>query len=414
MAIKGLFSSDASPAHERVQGFAKALVQYEAVNQAPLLSAFGINTNRSLKSTNYEWTEQQKLTGINYVVDNGNNPLASTLRLADTSWVTEHMIFLVISTGEFLFVTGVSGNVVTFVRGYGNNTVRPIVPTATRHIEIQRIGTAFHEGSERPEAVAMRPGQPKFNLTQIFRNSWAVTRTAKMVTNHTGNLVSRNKMDCMMLHTRDIETSMLFGIRARGVQNGQPHRSMDGLYRQIVTNIASPAGGILTERALNTFFQVVFANGIAGKNNTNRIAVCGINAITHINNLVRGSTQYQIGVRETSFGINVTEWITPYGTIKLMPHEVLTNTPGRRSDIIVLHPDAVNVHFMYEGAEEDTTDNGRSNGIDGDIGGLISELTMSVEGELSCGILTGVCGTAATPMPTMVVQPYTPPLNPGC
>ena len=414
MAVKGLFSSDASITGDRVAGFAKALIEYNAVNVAPLLAVMGGRTQRGYSSTSYEWVERQRLTGINYIVDNGGNPRGSSMRLADTSWITEHMIFLVIPTGEFLFVSGIAGNVVTFVRGYGNNAVADISPSSTRHVEIQRIGTAFHEGSERPEAVALHAGHPRFNYTQIFRNSWAVTRTAKMVNYRMGDIKTRNKMDCFNLHVRDIEMSMLFGIRASGVHNNQPHRSMDGIYRQIQTNIASPAGGILTERALNSFFQVIFSTGIQGKRNDRRIAVCGTQAITHINNLVRGSTQYQIGLREQAFGINVTEWITPYGTIELMPHEILSSTPGRRSDIIVLHPDALNAFYMYEGEEDDSLERGTSNGIDGDIGGLISELTLSVEGELACGIMTGVCGVAPTPQPTTVVQPYTPPLNPGC
>lgn len=414
MAVKGMFSSDASLTGDRIQGFSKALIEYEAANMAPLLTILGGRTQRGYSSTSYEWTERQRITGINYIVDNGGNPNGASMRLADTSWVTEHMIFMVISTGEFLFVSGISGSVVTFVRGFGNNQVRPISPSSTRHVEIQRIGTAFHEGSERPEAVALHAGQPRFNYTQIFRNTWSVTRTAKQVNYRMGDIRKRNKMDCFNLHVRDIEMAMLFGIRSSGVHNNQPFRTFDGLYRQIQTNIASPAGGILTERALNTFFQVIFSTGIQGKRNDQRIAICGTHAITHINNLVRGSTQYQITGGETMFGMNITEWLTPYGRIKLMPHEILSSTPGRRSDIIVLHPDALNAFFMYEGEEEDTTENGNANGIDGDIGGLVSELTMSIEGELACGIMTGICGSAPTPQPMQIVEPYTPPRHTGC
>lgn len=414
MAFKGLFSSDGSMAGDRIQGFSKTLIEYEAVNMAPLLAITGARTNRGFRQTSYQWTEKQKLTGINYIVGTGGNPRASTMQLADTSWVTEHMLFMVIATGEFLFVSGISGNTVTFVRGYGTGEVSDITPSSTRHVEIQRIGTAFHEGSERPEAVALNAGQPRFNYTQIFRNTWAVTRTAKSVNYQHGDIKTRAKRDCLNFHMMDIEMAMLFGVRASGVHNNQPHRSMDGLYRQIFTNIASPAGGILTERALNTFLQVVFSNGIMGRSNGSRIAICGIQMITHINNLVRNSTQYTIGSRETSFGISITEWVTPYGVVNFLPHDLLSNTPGRRSDLIVLHPDAINVHYMYEGEDDTGIDNNNTMGIDGDIGGLISELTMSVEGELCCGILTGVCGTAPSPMPVQLIEPYTPPRHTGC
>ena len=46
-----------------------------------------------------------------------------------------------------------------------------------------------------------------WTVTQIFRNSWAVTRTAKMVNYRMGDIKTRNKMDCFNLHVRDIEMS---------------------------------------------------------------------------------------------------------------------------------------------------------------------------------------------------------------
>lgn len=411
MAYKGLFSSDGSMAGDRKVGFASAMVELNTVSNAPLLTIMGAKTTRNYRSTSVEWVEKTAMTGVNYIVGNNGDATGCVLRFADTSWITENMIFLVVATGEFLFVTGVSGQVVHVTRGYGSSMIQPIVPTDLSDVVVQRVGTAFHEGSERPDAVSMTQGTPKFQFTQIFRNTWALTRTAKMVSYNLGDMKMRVKKDALMFHTHDIERAILFGIRSSGVQNNQPIRSFDGLYRQITTNIASPAGGILTKTMLDTFFEVIFSHTIDGAPNR-RIVICGRQALTFINRLAEMNTHYVIGGREDTYGVNVTTWVTPHGEVTLIPHDILSNFHGRRADIIVLHPDALEVYYMYEG-EEDCDTLCKTGGIDGDVGGLITEMTFTVKGELACGIMTGICDVAADPTPVQLVQPYEPPAHPG-
>lgn len=414
MSAKGFFSSDMSIPGDRkaALGLTGALIHLNAVNMAPLLTMTNAQTTRGYRSTSVEWVEKQNVTGLGFIVGNNGNPTGNVLRFADTSWITENMIFLVPHSGEFLFVSGVSGQVVHVTRGYGNKHIAPIEPTDQTHIVVQRIGTAFHEGSERPAAVANLPGVPKFNFTQIFRNTWAITRTAKMVEYNLGDKKAMLKRDTAIMHMRDIEMSMLLGVRSSGTQNNQPHRSMDGIYRQIQTNIASPAGGVLTKPMLDTFIEVIFSHTIEGRPN-NRIAICGRHAITLINRLIEMNTHYVVSGREDFFGLSITRWETPHGILTLIPHELLSSLPGRRSDIIVLHPDALHAYYMYEG-EEDSVSLTDTNGVDGDIGGMISELTIALKGELTCGIMTGVCDVAPEPTPVQLIEPYTPPVHPGC
>ena len=415
MSLKGLFSSDMSVPGDRKAplGLTGAMVHLNAVNMAPLLAITNANTTRGYRSTSVEWVEKQNVTGLGFIISNNGNPRGNVLRFADTSWITENMIFFVPHSGEFMFVTGVTGQVVHVVRGYGNKHIADITPTEATHIAVQRIGTAFHEGSERPAAVGNLPGIPKFNYTQIFRNTWAITRTAKLVEYNLGDKKKMLKRDAAMMHIRDIEMSMLLGIRSSGHQNNQPHRSMDGLYRQIVTNIASPAGGILTKPMMDTFIEVIFSHTIEGRPNR-RILICGRHAITLLNRLIEMNTHYMVTGSETFFGLDITTWRTPHGELTFMPHELLSSLPGRRSDIIVLHPDAIHAYYMYEGEEDNVGPSGNTSGVDGDIGGLITEVTMAVKGELTCGIMTGVCDVAPEPTPVTLMEPYTPPVHPGC
>ncbi len=412
MSYKGMFASDGSMTGDRKLGFAGAMVTLGMVAAAPLLTIMGANTTRSYRSTEHQWVEKSAIIGINYIIGNHGSAKGCALKLADTSWVTENMVFMVPSTGEFLFVTGVSGQTVQVQRGFGNGFVADITPNQNSDVVIQRIGTAFPEGSERPTASASQ-GFPKFNYTQIFRNTWAITRTAKMVDYNMGEMKPRLKHETMAMHMQDIETAILLGVRSSSYMNNQPLRSMDGIYRQIATNIASPAGGILTKQMLDTFIEVVFTYNIQGKQNR-RIAVVGRHALTLISRLAELSAGYELTGRQNYFGFDIDTWVTPHGDITLMPHELLSQLHGRRSDIILLHPDALHAYFMYEGEEDNVGPNGSTGGIDGDIGGIISELTIAVKGELACGVMTGICDVAPRPILMQMAEAYTPPTHPGC
>lgn len=420
MAHRGIFASDMSVAGDRRQpsGFDNALISLKTVGVAPFLTSIGENAHRGYRSTHVEWVEKYAMHGVNFIVQSGSaDGLGASMRLADASWVTESMMFLVTATGEMLFVVGVAENIITVTRGFGGTPVSPLLPSAANgHILLQRVGTAFAEGSERPAAVAVSGGPPKYNYTQIFRNSWGVTRTASIVEYNMGNLEMRNKRDCFMLHVKDIETTLLLGIRASGVMNGQPLRTMDGLLRQIMTNIASPAGGILTAKALNYFLEVIFSQGIDGSpNNGRRYAICGIHFISLLTELARQSVQYVMTGNDNSYGLNITTWRTPFGELTFMPSEILSNMPGRRSDVIVIHPDAVHTYYLYEGEEMTSIQANNTMGIDAAMGGLITEMTMALKGEICCGIMTGICDVRGEPNQMVLTQPYNPPLHgPAC
>jgi Family of unknown function (DUF5309) len=412
MSIKGPFASDMSvPGDRKLQGFPRALIELEAVNMAPLIAMAGGQTTRGFRQTSVEWTEKQNQPSWEFIVGNHGNPNGCTFQVADSSAITENSIYLIPSTGEYIFITGVTGNTITVKRDFGNTRNQaPIVPTASAHIMLLNVGNAFNEGSERPAAVSTLPGVPRVNYTQIFRHTWAITRTAKMVEYNLGDMKPRLKKDCMMRHMEAIERAILLGVKTNGHLNGQPFRTFDGIFRSITTNIAAPADGVLTEDMLNTFLEVIFSNNIAGTPNE-RIALVGRSAITMINRLVRGSTQYSINENTTSFGLDISSWKTPHGKITLIPHEMLTNLPGHHSDILILHPKSLHIYHMYEGME-DSDRKEYTNGIDGDIGGLTSELTMAFKGELTAGLFTGICDVAPTPQAMQIVQPHKAAVHP--
>ena len=407
----GLFTTrNDAPQDVANSGFSGALIHYGVANLAPLIAALNGKVTRNWGDTKVEWMEKRKQTGVNYIVSDQGDPLGYHFLFADNTWVTENTIFMVVSTGEVIMVNSINGNRVTVVRGFGGSQIMPIQPTAISDVVLQRIGTAFPEGSQRPIGSSTYH-MTKLNFTQIFRNTWALTRTARMRQRKT-DLKKRLKEETLMIHMRDIEMSMLFGIKSSGYQDGNPLRTMDGIYRQITTNIASPYNGILTKPALDYFLERIFEKTIEGQPNT-RIAVCGRGFITLVNRLAEESRHYIMDGTEDFFGQDVTVWKTPHGTIKLIPHDLLSEIPGRRNDLIVLHPGAFHVYYMYEGQEDHEGVQGNQ-GVDADIGGLITEVTIALKGELTCGIMTGICDIQVQPKPVMITEPMAPIPNPGC
>lgn len=413
MANRGLFDSNSSFAGDRkVGGLSKAMVLLQSVNSSALLTITGANKTRNYRRTSYEWTEKQHHHGLGFIVNNHGDAQGCMLQFNDTSWIVENMVLLVPSTGEFLFVSSVSELTVSVKRGYGTGIIRDINPSDMSNVMVIRVGTAFEEGSCRPTAISMLPGVPKITYTQIFRTTWAITGTAAAVEYNSGDIKPRVKRDTLMMHAKDIEMAMLLGVKSNGILNNRPHRSFDGLYRQLRTNIAMPCNGILTKTQFDMFLEVIFSYTIDGRPNE-RIALCGRHALTLITRLVERNSHYILEKGDRSFGFDIRTWTTPHGDLTLIPHDLLTNLPGHHSDIIVLHPDSLHALFMRE-AEEDKMPLEESCGLDAHIGGLLSELTFAVEGELTGGIFTGICDVAGEPTQVQLVTPPPAYVNEGC
>lgn len=397
-----IFATNRMSAKQQPCGFAGALVKYERANDAPLMAMLGNNVTRNYQSYKVEWEEKMARSGINYIVG-ADTPTGANLHIANGGFVTENTLFMVISTGEVIMVLSANDRRISVIRGFGNTPITPLNVNANTHIPILRIGTAFPEGSERVIGSHVHHFS-RYNYLQIFRNGWAITRTAAMTRGcNNEDILATLKEEAFTQHVMDIELATMFGVRAYGTQQGRPLRTMDGILRQIRTNIASPANGILTTDILDYFIERVFEHSIDGASNE-RWAICGSGFLTMINRLARLEGNYQMDAEVNYYGLNIRRWVTPHGTINLIPHGFFNKIPGYRNDLILIHPAAIRYFYMYEG-EHDNPYGSSNNGVDATVGGLISEMTVMLRGELACGWLTGICDVQITPRPIQIVEP---------
>lgn len=384
MAVKGVFTSDAGIVGDRRTDFASSLLQLMPTGTAPFFALTSGMRSGSISSTITTWFEENHLSGRALV--NNNAGVADTLVVDDASWITPGQIYFVETTGEYVYITAVSGNTLTVVRGFGGTTPSAIDGTGTA-VPMQRISNAHEEGSSKPNSVT-NLGYPVFNYTQIFRTPWDLTRTARRSEFYTGDRVAKSRADALLFHSEDIERSIIWGRRSQGVQNGKPFRTMNGIIPLIVTN-AEVQSSDVSYTDLRDFLEGIFAVNVKGKPNE-RIAFCGNTVIGVIDSIVLHHSHMNISVGQTEFGMNVRKWMTPYGDISLMTHPLMNESPYFTKDLYVIHPGCVETLYMDKTFEDRYDANGQRAGVDADYGVYTTEMTMRYMAERTGGKFTGI------------------------
>lgn len=386
-AIPGVFMSDSGMVGDPVGDFASALLQEVPTGSAPLLALSSGMKSENATDTLVHWFEEQHLSGRTVFTESIDNS-ETGFDVADGSSFVNGVLALVEESGEYVLVTAVSGNTLTVVRGFGGTTA----DTATNGTGLQRITTVYEEASARPTAVA-NLGFPRFNYTQLFRNAWNISGTAKAVQFYTGSKVAKNKRDATLLHGEDIERALWFGVKTYGTINGNRFTTLDGLDAQITTNVV-PAAATTDWDDIDDFLQDIFSKNIKGEPNE-RIAFCGNGVLKVLNGIARLEGLLQIEVGQTEFGLNVHRWTSPYGNISLMTHPLFNESPLWTKDLRVLHPAAMTTKWLRRTFEDACDQNGQRAGVDADFGVYTSELSLKYGVESTGGRFTGMTAAAA-------------------
>lgn len=391
MAIKGIFASHSNIVGARRGDFASAILQTNPTGNAPMLALSSGMMSRGLGDTVATWFEENHLSGRIGVTNNASTGTAFTVD--DSTQVIAGQIYYVESTGEVVFIEGISSSSATVTRGFGGTTNTALDGSGTTKY-MQLIGTASEEGSSKPTAIA-NLGYPRFNYAQIFRNAWDVTGTAKAVQFHTGDIVAKNKADASLFHAEGIERASFWGVKAMGVMNGQPFRTMDGVKQQIQTNVEVQSGSVKWSNHFRPFFQDIFATNIKGQPNE-RIAFCGNTVLAVLDDCARLDSQINLVPGATSWGMNIHTFTTPFGTVKLLSHPLFNENPTFTKELVVMHPAAVEYRWLRKTFSDDYDTNGTRLGVDGDFGVITSELTFCYKAEKTAGWFSGIDTAAAS------------------
>lgn len=393
MALRGIFTSHQGVVGERAGEFSNAILHYYPDGQAQFFAISSGIPQVAAADTTFHWYEDSHISGRQPIVSGGTS---TTIVVNDGSFYIPNQILMVEETGEYVFVTAAVGNSLTVMRGLAGTAVVSVDNT----MHLQLIGNAHEEASEKPTAVSQQ-GTPRSNLVQIFRNAWAISGTAKVVKYRTGDKLAKNKRECAMYHSEDIERSWLFGRKHIGTLNGNQFRLTDGIITQIesyggVVETAmsevsgTPTAGALSARDLGEFVRQVFAVGIKGQPQE-RIVYNGDIVLQVLNDMTIIDSTYNIKEGESSFGINVTKYVTPFGTLKLLTHPMMNESPVWNKEMYVLHPGGLRRRMLRDTFEDNYDKSGtRANGKDADEGLMTTEGGMEVSGARAMGIYRNI------------------------
>lgn len=217
-------------------------------------------------------------------------------------------------TGEQVRVDSITGNTLTVTRGIGS--------TATAMLEgdeLYLIGTAQPEGDTSKEARTKQPSLVE-NNTQIFREPWEITGTAEnvgyMVTPKEWDRLQRN---AAIEHAKNIELSLLFGRKSATTPGSQEDRTTGGVLSFITSN-QTDAGGTLSEPEFNAFMlQVMRYNS-----RKEALGICSGVGISALNKFP--ASKQIVKSDESTYGMSVTQYTSPFGSIKVVYHKLMEGT----------------------------------------------------------------------------------------
>lgn len=400
MAV-GLLSSANAPQNLNAISFAQAITRLMPNGTAPLFGLTSLLKDET--ASNIEHGYFSKTMIFPFVkINNGAGYAAGDTTFTVDSYtnVVPGDLIRVDRTGEVMMVnTTPSATSITVTRAVGTVAAAALLDND----DLFTIGNAFEEGSVRPSAVAIIADR-YVNNTQIFRNSWAVTKTAAAIPQIAGaGYVSESKQDCAAFHAMAIEKALFFGQKFMGTKNGQPLHTMEGIIARVT---ASAPGNITTLGATTNWTQLEAAldktleTVTDPKGGNIRTMFVGGTARRVIHNIARLNATYQIQTMETSWGLQLDMLRTPRGTFELIEHP-LFNAYGAASTwakmAVIGDLNAFSMAYLRKTSDAAYNASGAlvDNGVDAEGGTLTTELTCTIKNPAAFGILYNFTAAAA-------------------
>ena len=398
MAI-GLLSSASAPQNLNALSFAQAITRLMPNGTAPLFGLTSLLKDET--ASNIEHGYFSKTMIFPSVTSTAGDLVgATTLTVNAYADIVPGDLLLNERTGEVILVTATpTATTLTVQRAVGSTAA-----AAINAADVMRtIGNAFEEGSVRPSAVAII-AERYVNNTQIFRNSWAVTKTAAAIPQIAGaGYVSESKQDCAALHAMAIEKALFFGQKFMGTRNGQPFHTMEGIVARVnaaasgnITTLGATTNWTQLEAALDKTLETV----TDPKGGNIRTMFVGGTARRVIHNIARLNSTYQITTAETGWGLQIDTIRTPRGTFEMIEHP-LFNAYGGASMwakmAVIADLNAFSLAYLRKTSDASYNSAGAlvDNGIDAEGGTLTTELTCTIKNPAAFGVLYNFTAAAA-------------------
>jgi len=396
----GLLTSASAPANLNALSFSQMITRLMPNGTAPLFGLTSLLKDETASNIEHGYYSKSMVFAsvtLGAAVADG---VVTTLTVVSTADIVVGDMLMAASTLEIMLVTAVT-NATTLAVQRGVGTVA--AAAVSNGVVLYTVGNAFEEGSVRPVASSILPVR-NVNNTQIFRNSWAVTKTAAAIPQIAGaGYVGESKSDCAMFHAQAIEKALFFSQKYMGTRNGMPFHTMEGIIPRVT---AAAPGNIVTlgattnwtqfEAALDPTLQTV----TDPKSGNVRTMFVGGTARRVIHNIARMNSTYQITGDKTEWGLQIDTIRTPRGVFEMIEHP-LFNAYGATSAwakmAIICDLNAFSLAYLRRTDDASYNASGAlvDNGIDAEGGTLTTELTCLIKNPSAFGVLYNFTAAAA-------------------
>lgn len=392
----GVFNAiQGNPSQLNADSFASLILRRFPNGSAPIFGLTSQAGRSRAKSTSHGYFSKTML----FVTVTSSAALVgdTSLTVSSTTGITPKMVLQNMRTKENVRVESVtSGTVLAISRAFGR-VAAAAVNASDKWIQ---VGTAFEEGSNRPTARRMSTVYVP-NYTQIFRNAWALTDTARASVAEMGySNIAESRQDCMAFHSVDIESAIVWGQPKMDTTGATPVHATQGIIdamEQYAPDNTNAAASTTTYEQLVALVEPAFTSTANVGNPKGRVLFGDNKAIKVITDVGRKSGQVQIMQNETQFGMKFTSFTMYQGTVDLVIHP-LFNGLGLEGTALIMDMPALKLAYMdgRDTKPEEYNTSGKlvESGVDAVGGSLTTELAVELINPYACALITGLTAAA--------------------
>ncbi|MFH0809722.1 MAG: DUF5309 family protein [Pseudomonadota bacterium] len=394
--ILGMHASDDFAADERPKDWREAILYMFPNGMVPFNALLAKARKEKTTDPQFNWWskgETIRYSQINHV--GGYSDAATEMVVDDASVFRADDLVTVVndinSIDEVMMVSSVNTgtNTLTVSRNWAGDGAHAV----SDNDYVLVIGNANEEGAGIREGLYTQPTKD-YNYTQIFRTPLELTRTAQKTKAWTGERLNDAKREALYIHSCDMERAFLFSGRHEATGGGgKPKRTTGGVVRHFIhaDNVVScnsgGTAGNLDIGDWETYLQQMFRYGSQDK-----LAFCGNQALLVLNRMARKESEMSLQPNAKFFGMKLTQWVTPWGTLTLKSHPLFNEIPGHSRCILAIDMDNVVYRFLDD---TDFLKDRQANDIDGQKSEFLTEAGLEVHHPRTHYLLKNVNAYAA-------------------
>lgn len=397
--FSGAFAAEnENPAELNVRSFAGTMLRLFPNGGFPLWGLLSQQPRSVAKASSHGYFSKTLQFGSVKINSASHDSSSTQLTVDSTTGIVANMVLYNPSTRENMRVTTVdSSTLITVTRAFGRVTAGAVANDQVLIV----IGSAFAQGSSRPEARGITTIHIP-NYTQIFRNAWAVTDTARASLTEAGyGNVQENRKDCSILHSVEAESAIFFGQPKMDTTGTQPLHATQGIYDatdQYAPANTNTAGSTTTFDQLVSLVEPAFKYSTDLGNAKERIVFCGATAMKVYHAIGKAYGEVTINQDETSFGMQFTRFKIYKGTLNLIEHPLFNAWDELAKLSVIVELSALKLAFM-NGRDTKAEEYGgegknNANGVDAVGGSLTSEFAVELINPHACAIIEGLTAAA--------------------